>query len=137
MTDLKLAIKLTTEGGQVVVKDIQAVSGAAEQADKKFVDWGKTTKLLTAGLAALGAGGLLHGIIKEHELLERNLLRTNAMIKATGGAAGFSAEQLHKQARELALATLQSTEGVMHAQQVLLSYSTVTGDQFQRAIELS
>jgi hypothetical protein len=96
----------------------------------------KTAALSIGGLLAAGGfGNLFAGAIEESEKLQRNLLRTEQLIKTTGGAAGFSAKELHEQARELALATLQSTEGVMSAQQVLLSYTNIVGDNFTRAIE--
>ncbi|WP_375058420.1 hypothetical protein [Zobellella sp. DQSA1] len=100
---------------------------------------GDQAKSVAATMGGIFAGfqtvSLFGSAIAETEQLERNLLRTEAVIKATGGVAGVTAQELHQQARELALSTLQSTEGVMHAQQILLSYSNITGDVFTRAIE--
>ncbi|MFN4056209.1 MAG: hypothetical protein ACK4GU_15225 [Alishewanella aestuarii] len=163
MSDLSLAIKLSTEGGQVVVKELTQIgqaagatnthlnsTGAAGKTAAKGFDEARqeaqtlnnqmlslksTLGLLAGAIGALGFGAFFKDSIEEQEQLQRNLLRTDAVIKATGEAAGFSAKQLHDQARALALATLQSTEGVMRAQQVLLSYSSISGDVFSRAIE--
>jgi hypothetical protein len=93
---------------------------------------------VAATAAAIAAtGGLIKSALGEQEKLQRNMLRTEAIISATGKTAGFSAEQLHQQARELALATLQSTEGVMQAQQILLTFRSVAGDTFTRTTELA
>lgn len=106
------------------------------------IEWMTGKAKAAAGvLAGLFAGqavaGVFAGAIHEAEQLERNLLRTGAVIKATGSAAGFTADELHQQARGLALATLQSTEGVMQAQQVMMTFRKVTGDTFTQAIELA
>ncbi|MBZ9612138.1 phage tail length tape measure family protein [Rheinheimera maricola] len=163
MSDLSLAIKLTTEGGQIVVKELAQIgqsagdtsdklnstNAAGQSAAKGFDSATKSGASLNNQMSSLrgmlgmvagafgvfSASSFFKGVIDEAEQLQRNMLRTQAVINATGQAAGFSAEELHKQARELALATLQSTEGVMHAQQVLLSYSSIASDVFSRAIE--
>jgi hypothetical protein len=98
------------------------------------------TKMLPAITAAVGAfsiGAVVKDAVREQEQLQRNLMRTEALIKATGSAAGFTAEELHEQARQLAAATLESTEGVMQAQQVMLTFRSVTGETFTRATELA
>lgn len=93
--------------------------------------------LLKTTLVGLAGISLFRGIIQESDIAQRNLLRTEAIIKATGQTAGLTAEQLRNQARELARATLQSTEGVEQAQQVLLTFRSVAGETFTRATELA
>lgn len=85
-------------------------------------------------LAGFLTGKMFLGAIREQEQLQRNMLKTQAIITATGGAAGRTAQQLHDQARQLARATLQSTEGIMQAQQVMLTFRHVTGETFDAAI---
>lgn len=46
-------------------------------------------------------------VVDEKNKLQRNLLRTETILKSTGSAAGFSVGQLHDQAREAALTTPQ------------------------------
>ena len=89
---------------------------------------------LGAALAAFLGGKMFLGAIREQEQLQRNMLKTQAIITATGGAAGRSSAQLHEDARALARATLQSTEGIMKAQQVMLTFRHITGETFDRAI---
>lgn len=90
--------------------------------------------LIGAAVASLGAGMGLAASIREAEKFETTMFRIDAVIKATGGAAGRSADQLREQARELARSTLESTEGVLQAQQTLLTFRNVQGDVFDRAI---
>jgi hypothetical protein len=82
--------------------------------------------------AALGAG--LAASIREAEQFERLGLRTEAVIRATGGAAGLSAQQIREMSQELARGTLASTEGVEAASQKLLTFRTVAGDTFGRTL---
>lgn len=83
----------------------------------------------------LASGKMFSAAIRESEQLERNLFRTGAIIQATGGAANRTVAQLHGQARALARETLQSTEGVMRAQQTLLTFRKVQGGVFDDAIK--
>lgn len=68
---------------------------------------------------------------------ERSQLRTQALLKSTGYAAGLTAEQLEDMAFRVGKATLASTDGIRQAQGILLSFKSVQGDTFERAIELS
>jgi hypothetical protein len=91
-----------------------------------------------AGLAAaitVTAFALIGGV-KELDKLNLGLAKSEALIKATGSAAGFSAVQLQEQAQALALVTLASTEGVQKAQAILQTYNRVNGEVFTRAITL-
>jgi len=76
-------------------------------------------------------------IVNETMLLEKNLLRTDQMLIATGRSAEITTKQMHEMARELALQTLGSTEGIMQAQQVMLSFKNIATDSFQRVTEMA
>ncbi|MCL7931702.1 phage tail length tape measure family protein, partial [Halomonas sp. ATCHA] len=114
----------------------RALEGTGEQAQTVS---GHLNKLRTvalgvgAGLAALGGMSFLRGMLDESEQLETNLLRTQQLLETTGRTANRTAEQMHQQARELALGTLESTEGIMAAQQTLLTFRNVAGDTFDEA----
>lgn len=90
-----------------------------------------------AVLGGLASKRFLGALIDEQSTYEQNMLRTEALIKATGEAAGFTAQELRAQARELALGTLESVEGVERAQQRLMAFTSVTGENFSRTIELA
>lgn len=114
-----------------------------------FVAAGKNASSAAKGLAsslgsvALAAGGvaaalspaiLFGSAISEAEMFETQMYKIEAVIKATNGVAGRSADQLREQAASLARATLESTEGVLAAQNTLLTFRNVQGDIFDRAV---
>ena len=97
--------------------------------------------LATAALAATGAvvsfvGSLGDGI-KIFEETERYMARTEAQLRATGAAVGFSSSELDKFARSVAMNTLASTDGVRQAMSVMMTFKSVTGESFKEAIKLS
>ncbi|MEL7556608.1 MAG: phage tail length tape measure family protein, partial [bacterium] len=63
--------------------------------------------------------------------------RLEAQIKATGGAAGFTADELESMATSLQSATKISENEVRSAQSAMLKFTAITGDEFKRAIGLS
>lgn len=90
---------------------------------------------LAAGVAAVGAAlaaSVIHG-----EAWNREMMRTEALLRATGNASGFTAGQLRAQAQEVALNTLASVQGVQRAQQILLTFKSVNGEVFNDAIRLA
>ena len=122
------------------------------KARKSLDGFGKTTGginltkiaiggLATAALAATGAvvsfvGSLGDGI-KIFEETERYMARTEAQLRATGSAVGFSASEMDKFARSVAMNTLASTDGVRQAMSVMMTFKSVTGESFKEAIKLS
>ncbi|UEQ03236.1 EF-hand domain-containing protein [Halomonas profundus] len=103
---------------------------------------GSMQRIATAALTTLvgfvGIRGISNEwseIRRESELLERNLFRQQQLIETTGRTAERSAQQMLEQSRALALGTLQSTEGVMQAQQTLMTFRNIRGEVFDQAIE--
>ena len=103
-----------------------------------------TTLATTGGLAitALAVGVSLLGVglvmgVRELDKLNVGLAKSEALIKATGGAAGFTSTQLQEQAQALARATLANTEGIQKAQGILQTFDKVSSSTFTRAIVLA
>ena len=110
----------------------------AEDTSKSLRGMGKAFLGAAAAAAGIvGVGSLFKSVASEGEKFETAMLKINAIIKATGGAAGKTGEQLLASARNLALNTLESTEGVLAAQQRLLTFRKITGDVFDRTIAVS
>ncbi len=154
MRNVKFGLQLELQGDQVVVRGLDNARGSvkefrgevdqstkdtdkASQANQRHAQSLTLLKTAVVAVAAAGIGKLFFDAVREQEQLQRNMLRTEQLVRSTGAAAGFTAEQLHEQARGLAFATLQSTEGVMAAQQVMLSFRKVSGETFTRATELA
>jgi hypothetical protein len=89
------------------------------------------------GAAIAGASFMMVSAIREHDQFNLRNKKTEALLKATGFAAGFTSQQLDEMAKSLALNTLASVEGIKDAQNVLLTFKSVSGGVFEEAIELS
>ena len=108
---------------------------AASKAAAGFSTMQRAIGAASAALVAMGAKRQFDAVVNEQEQLQRNLLRTEQLIRQTGRAGDASAAQLHEQARALALATLGSTEGIMQSQQQLLAFRNISTETFDEIIE--
>lgn len=102
-----------------------------------------------AGLAALGPVGLgvaaafgLIGLsvgkgLTEFSQAEEASLQLQAVLKATGYAAGLTADQIDEMADAIEGSTMQTAETAKAAAAVLLTFKSVQGDQFRQALTLS
>lgn len=88
-----------------------------------------------AGLAALAAS--LKSFADEAMEADTRGRKLEGVVRATGGAAGFTADQIREMSAELALATLGSIQGFEDAAAALLTFKTVSGETFSQALELS
>ncbi|WP_109133520.1 phage tail length tape measure family protein [Aggregatibacter kilianii] len=104
------------------------------------------TKLAIGGLAAaaLSAAGAFAAFyaagqegIKFYAETERYLARTEAQLKATGAAVGFTSSEINDFAGSLAMNTLASVDGVRNAMSVMMTFRSVTGETFKTAIKLA
>ena len=104
------------------------------------------TKLAIGGLAAaaLSAAGAFAAFyaagqegVKFYAETERYLARTEAQLKATGAAVGFTSGELDEFARSVAMNTLASVDGVRNAMSVIMTFRSVTGETFKTAIKLA
>lgn len=94
------------------------------------------------GLAAGAASGIaalykLNGILRESVQLagvqEEAEVKLAAVIRATGGAAGYTADQLYKMAGDLQAVTTYGDETTISAMAVLATFKQIKGDTFKRA----
>lgn len=152
-----LEIEITSDVGSAVngMKKLTDSFSASEKTANKFKSAlkqletgigqiGSKLKDLSSGLLDLGSFvGItalslsFKKLAEEAELVERNLLRTQAMLEVTGNTAGYTSLELYNMARKYGYATLQSTDGMMKAIQALLSFKSVTGEVFEEAISLA
>lgn len=146
MTDLA-ALGLTVRSDGLVVatdklEDFERASGDAAKGGEKFE---KSSDKLQKGLrrlagvvaplvATFASGALFTSAVAEAQKFETSMFRVEAIIRATNGVAQRSADDLREQARQIAFSTLESTEGILRAQQTLLTFRNVQGDVFDRTI---
>lgn len=97
------------------------------------------TSLAVVGFgAAVAATALIMATaVSAGENMERQLYKQEAVLNATGYAAGFNAEQLDKMARNSAYATLASVKDMREAQNVMLTFKSVQGDVYKEAVTLT
>lgn len=92
------------------------------------------------GMLGLGAGvgGLVLAANDAAEAASEAQLsfaRLAGVVKATGGATGYTANQLSKYAEQLQRTTTFGDEAIMDAMSQLVTFKQVTGDTFKRATE--
>lgn len=98
---------------------------------------GTTLAVVGFGAALSAAGLVMAKSVAAGEQMERQLFKQQAVLNATGYAAGFNAEQLDNMARQTAYATLASINDIREAQNVLLTFKSVQGSIYKEAIGLT
>ena len=68
---------------------------------------------------------------------ERNTLKTNAILKATGFSAGLTAKQIKSLTDAIKVNTLATESSVISASQKLLTFRSVQGDTFREGLRLA
>jgi phage-related minor tail protein len=94
-------------------------------------------KIGAAAAAATAAVGVAWVVNSAKQLMEIEKLnaQTNAAIESTGGAAGRSLEQINKLNASLEKLTGVEAEVIQEAQNMLLTFTQIKGDQFDAATE--
>ncbi len=115
------------------------ISGDPKKFNKALDEVRANTKEMEAGLSAAAkisgaafaaltgtVGGLIYAF-REQELAEN---KTNALIKATGGAAGVSANEVFRLASSIQDVTTYGDELVIEAENILLGFNKIGTDVF-------
>lgn len=105
---------------------------AAKQVEKA---WSDTKKWITGALAGLSVAGLMTSFIRETVAAQNEQAQLAAVLKSTGEAAGYSAQQLNKMSAELSGKSIFSEGEITNAQTRLLSYTGIVGEQFPEAMQ--
>lgn len=87
-----------------------------------------------AGVGIVAASAAVTKALSEWAKAETIMLTTEAIIKATGGAAGKSADEVAELSAAIGYATLASDELVQSAANVLLTFRAIDGLTFDRAL---
>ena len=133
----KLQVQITADTKEAE-DGLKKVSGDIGQVEKASTRAVSAVKAFAVGLASIATvSAVFSRAVAESQKFETTMFRIGAVIKATGGVAGRTADDLRSFARELAMNTLESTEGVLEAQQRLLTFRKVTGDVFDRTIRVA
>ena len=99
---------------------------------------GRVTPLTLAMTGAFVLAGVaITKFAKAGALAERQALRLDALIRATGGAAGQTAVQIEEMAVAIGRNTLASVQGARDAAGVLLTFKSISGETFTEALKLT
>ena len=88
-------------------------------------------------LAVTGLVAAFRSLVMAASRAEQSMLKFEALVQATGGAAGLTSRQLELMARDFAQNTLFSVQQMRDAQAVLLTFKAVAGDAFGRTIAVA
>ena len=92
---------------------------------------------LVAGTTVAGLTALTKQALTQFAAWETQMLRQEALLKATGHASGFTGAQLETLAQKQARATLASVQDARSAIGVLSTFRTVSRETFIRTIALA
>ncbi len=123
-----------TQAG-VLYGPLNGVSGRLSAVATGFGTLGVSGFAAAAGVSLFAAA--LAKAVTSSAQMESMQLKTQALLKATGYAAGLSSSALDANASTVARNTLASIEQIRAAQDVMLTFRTVQGKTFTDAISLS
>ena len=148
--DAEMKLKNTREKHASVIRDLSTTTstmvGPLNAITGRMSALSSLTSRVGIGMAIAGAGmaaavyainGALRGSLAAFSTMEEQQLRIEGVLRATGGAAGFTADELDRMARSVARDTLASSAQVRDGIATLLTFKSVQGDTFERSIRLA
>ena len=92
-----------------------------------------------AGAAVAAAAFVKLGVasVKAFSVQEKAQLKLQAVLKATGNAAGFTSKQLFQFADDMSQATGVADEDIISSMGILASFKNIAGDTFKETAELA
>lgn len=133
--EVKLSQAELEKFGQASQKLGQRASMLGNEFGRAFS--GLRTQLIgmaTAFVSVQTALNVLRGIGREVMEAERATASLNAVLRATGGAAGLTAQQIGELAEELERTTLFDDTEILRASAVLATFRGIAGDTFREAL---
>jgi len=137
----RAGIRLSLEGAQEVTRDLQRLGETGERSLAEILRSataaGNALRLLGPLSGVLSLAGVAAGFrraTQEAQEFERLGLRTEAVLRATGNAAGIAARDIREMSQTIARETLASTRGVEQAAQKLLTYTGLAPQFFERTL---
>ncbi|RYF82067.1 MAG: hypothetical protein EOO29_08365 [Comamonadaceae bacterium] len=96
----------------------------------------KMQGLFAGAFAGLSISGTISKFISETRSAEDEQAQLAAAVRSTGGAAGFTVEQLNGMAAELSNVSTISEGAINDGQTRLITYTGIVGERFKEAQEL-
>ncbi len=92
---------------------------------------------LAASASFVGLAFAIRNSLQVFQEYELQMMKVEALVKSTGGTAGFTSNQLNEMAVGLATATMASANEMRNAQGILLTFKAISGDVFESALGLT
>lgn len=128
-----------------VIAEIGGFASGLDKSERQAEKWRKNVEkqaraagVALTGAMAAGVTGLVAGIAKviaNSSAAEQEIGQLDAILKSTGGAAGYTRQQLLDMADTLSSKSTFSGGEIVEAQTRLLSYSGVLGSNIPRAMQ--
>lgn len=116
------------------LKDVERQSGRTEKATKKLTRSYQGLGGVVARAAGILAAGLLtRGVIRNTIAQEKAVSQLNAVLKSTGRFSEEASESLRDYAKALQSTTTFGDEAILGAQNLLLTFKQIGGEEFPRA----
>lgn len=131
----------------LVIQAQDKASGKINKVNKSVANMGTASKKTGASLSAMGGkvmgavaalAGLVAGMKKVVGLAmeqEKAEVRLAGVVRATGGAAGYTSQQLYDMAAAFQKTTSMGDEMVMGGQAILLTFKNIRGEAFERTMK--
>ena len=100
----------------------------------RLEDRGVAAGLLSIEVLASRASGAIQGFVGRVAMLEEQQRRLGNMLTATGGAAGFNAQQMNRMADDIVRGTTYTRQSVLEAITVLTRFQEIRGPEFEGSI---
>ena len=143
------ALQRIEDAAQPASRALQALDGVSSEVRGGLEAMAGRLGPLGAGLARIGPAGLiaaagiagaglaLAASFGEAANAEQSFRRLDAVLKATGHAAGLTAREIASFADGIEASTLATAEGVQDAASILATFRSVGGETFTRALSLA
>ncbi len=92
---------------------------------------------LKSALASIGALTIMGDMVREAAKNEKAFALLKSQVKATGGAAGYTADQLQAMAMQMEHVTTFSHTQIESAQSELMAFTNITGEQFRKTLQVA
>ncbi|ACL71484.1 hypothetical protein Tgr7_0386 [Thioalkalivibrio sulfidiphilus HL-EbGr7] len=124
------------QSGRTAGEDLRGLNQRVDELQRGLDGVQRTGRMVRNVLGALGVGFSIRAVFQATIEQERVLAQLDARIRSTGGAAGYTRDELAKMAAELQQVTTYGDEAVMAMQGVLLTFTQVRGAEFRDATGL-
>lgn len=132
-----LGLKVDASGAVRALKDFDNAADKAAVSGTRLEKVTGHIKTAMAGLAGAAIVGVFYKTVQETIAAQHAMAQLEAAVRSTGGAAGYTAQQLHEMSVAMMRRTTFSDETVKAAQAVLLLNENLRGLDFERTLQLS